>query len=63
MIETYRVKKAFPMKGRIAAAGEEVQMHPRQAKYLIGSHLERLDAQAPVAKRTGKGAKNDGGDI
>ena len=62
MLETCRVTKALPLKGRIAAVGDQVQMHPRQAKYLIGSHLERIDAPTAINKRASKGAKSDGGD-
>lgn len=39
--QQYKVKAPFPYKGEILTRGATVTMHPRAAKYLIGSHLER----------------------
>lgn len=64
----YTVKKAMPHRGRIVPPGERISLHPREAQYLIGSHLERPGAAKTAAK--GKGgakteakteAKTDGG--
>lgn len=48
--QAYIVKKAFPHRGEIIRPGDKVELHPRQAQYLIGTHLER------PAARKGKAA-------
>jgi len=61
--QTYTVKKALPHRGRIRRPGEKVELHPREAKYYIGSHLESPKAAKKPAK--GKGqveAADNGGD-
>lgn len=37
---TYTTKRAFPYKGEQLIKGQRVEMHPREARYLIGTHLE-----------------------
>lgn len=59
--QTYTVKQAFPHRGEIVRPGAKVELHPRQAKYLIGTHLERPEPAKPASKGKG-GAKTQGGD-
>lgn len=54
---TYTVKKALPHRGRILRPGEQVTLHPREAKYYIGSHL---DSPAPAPKAAKKAAAKGG---
>ncbi|MCC5811205.1 MAG: hypothetical protein JJU06_12620 [Ectothiorhodospiraceae bacterium] len=54
--QTYTVKKSFPHRGEIVRPGAKVELHPRQAKYLIGTHLERPAASQGARKAKG-GAK------
>lgn len=53
--QTYTVKKAFPHKGRKRRPGDTVEMHPRQAKYLVGTFLEH------PAPKASKGNQKTGG--
>jgi hypothetical protein len=46
--QEYTVKRRWPHNGNIYTPGEKVSMHPRQAKYLIGTYLE--DSAKPAAK-------------
>lgn len=48
--QEYTVKKPFPHPGRALRKGDQVWMHPRQAKYLIGTHLEDPAKPAPSKK-------------
>jgi len=62
--QTYTVKKALPHRGRIRRPGEKVELHPREAKYYIGSHLESPKAAKKAASK-GKSqaaAEDKGGD-
>lgn len=59
--EKYTVKKALPHRGRVYQPGEQIELHPREAKYLLGMHLERPGTQAGKAKAL-PGAKSKGGD-
>ena len=47
--QAYIVKKAFPHRGEIIRPGDKVELHPRQAQYLIGTHLERPAARKGMA--------------
>jgi hypothetical protein len=53
MIE-YIVKIAMPHGGVILQPGDRVLLHPRQAKYLLGTHLARRPVEksrpAPAAR-------------
>lgn len=53
--QTYTAIKALPFRGRVVQPGETVSLHPRQAKYYIGTHLERPKPAKPAPKG-GKGA-------
>lgn len=50
--QSYTVKKAFPHRGGKLKRGEKVQMHPREAKYLLGTHLEHPAAKKAAPKKT-----------
>lgn len=51
--KTYKTLRPFPHRGRVVATGGKVQLHPRQARYLLGTHLEDPDApqKAPKADK------------
>lgn len=53
--QTYTVKRPLPYQGRILQPGESVTLHPRQAQYLLGTHLERPTTGR--AKNTKAGTK------
>ncbi len=36
---TYQTLRPFPHHGRVIPAGGEVELHPSQAKYYLGTHL------------------------
>ncbi|TGG92529.1 hypothetical protein E4656_13755 [Natronospirillum operosum] len=48
--QQYTVKAPFPWPGRALRKGDVVTMHPRQAKYLTGTHLE-VTAQRTASKK------------
>lgn len=58
--QTYTVKRPFPHRGRILTTGERVELHPRQAKYLVGTHLESPTASQAARKGKGGGKSASG---
>ncbi|ACL72714.1 hypothetical protein Tgr7_1631 [Thioalkalivibrio sulfidiphilus HL-EbGr7] len=62
--QTYTVKTALPHRGRVYQPGEPITLHPRQAKYLLGTHLERPGVTTPPAKpRKAKAEGQDKGGV
>lgn len=55
--QTYYTLRKFPHNGRVLEPGAPVQMHPNQAKYLLGSHLT---AEKPTSKAAAKSTKTKG---
>ena len=53
--QTYTTLRAFPHHGRVIPTGGTVQLHPRQAKYLLGTHLTAGDPP-----KTAKSSKTKG---
>lgn len=62
--QKYTVNKALPYGGRIRRPGEKVEMHPREAKYYLGSHLvSPTAAKKKPAKGKSQGEPaSEGGD-
>jgi hypothetical protein len=46
----YTTLRPFAHRGRVLAAGETVTLHPKQAKYLLGTHLSEHKPDAKPAK-------------
>lgn len=59
-MQTYTVKRAFPHRGQKLKPGDTVTMHPREAKYLLGTHLER-PAPKKAAPKKAAPKKTEGG--
>ncbi len=60
-MKQYRVIKDKEIGGRTYRAGDTVELHPRQAKYLLGTWLEEEKA-GPAPVKRGKAAKSGGDD-
>ncbi|WP_111745618.1 hypothetical protein [Salinisphaera orenii] len=59
MTRKYKTLRKFVHNGRVLAKGETVELHPNQAKYLLGTHLELADAGKGGGKST-KSTKTQG---
>jgi hypothetical protein len=61
--QTYIAKRPLAHGGKIVAKGEPVEMHPQQAKYLIGTHLEApAAADKKAGGKSGKATAKDKAD-
>ncbi|MEQ9132651.1 MAG: hypothetical protein RJQ08_08420 [Salinisphaeraceae bacterium] len=60
--KSYKTLRPFPHRGQVVPAGGKVELHPRQARYLLGTHLEDPDRpkrKAAASKQSPAPAKLD----
>ena len=61
--KSYKTLRPFPHRGQVVPTGGKVDLHPRQARYLLGTHLEDPDRpkkrKAAAAKQPPAPAKAD----
>lgn len=50
--QTYTTLRPFAHGGRVVPTGGRVSMHPKQAKYLLGSHLTDKKPTSKAAAKT-----------